>query len=1405
MKRSNSTSWFLRGWTLMSMMLCMLAWGQTAQAQHCTIACNDNIQVSLGTDCRAVITYDLVLEDADNSRICSPNGPQAFVITVLDHLDRVVAQTGTDKDYITCEDVANNDGNVFRVSAKHWATGNNCWGTITVEDKIKPEIYCQDVNLWCNQPFTPEYIECNIGAGFGYPRTQDNCDELSAPVYYPNLNDVDCGDITLSYEDNIIDDDCVNNLSAIIERTWTAVDASGNEASCVQYIYLFRVNVYSLNLDFALPNYTGLPGDRPAIQRTKANNCAPNTDPGLLLGGNCPDGEGNLVGETTRPGNGGTTGEPTGFPMIHGIPVTKAGANGFQYPWDSYGFCEINVEYKDHVVDVCPGSYKILRTWKLIDWCTNDIREHTQIIKVVDEEAVIACPGDQTTTTDINSKDCVATYDLPDGLIWEACGVVNSAYVSIIGTRQVQRPYASWAEEEYYVLERRPGTIVGAASGDPVVVDFGSMKLPGPDCTKDAEVYQVIYEYIDKCGNEASCTYTVTVTDGTKPTPVCETVTTITVGQDCQASVDAALFDRGSFDNCDDELTFYARRKDNPGSEFAKHVSFNEEDVWKSAEGTSCLVELLVVDCHGNENTCWVEVFVDDKQKPVVTVEDATICCGDLENNGVIPADLVPDPVVTDNCPGYTIEVEVSDWRNDCYIGTVTYTYTATDRHGNVSEPVDQVITVVDCTPLTVEFPEDVTFECTTAGGTGFGDPIDPDVTGRPVASGDDCELVAVSYEDEVFRVSDDACFKVVRTWTVIDWCQYDPLHPSDAAFFSASQIIKVIDNTPPVLEAPADEEVCIDEKNACATAVVVGAPSYDDCSSEVRIRAEWSYVADADYCGVSRTGVVADASQGFISPVLEPGTLTVTFIADDGCNNVTKDDAVYLIEDCKNPTPYARDGIRVEIHPAGEITVWASDLDLGSFDNCDGCAANGVRVSFSPDPDDTQRTFTCDDIGTNYVELWVTDQGFNQDYVETFVIVQDNLGVCKKDGATADGMATVAGRVANVNGELIEQVTVSVNGNAAATQAVTGAAGNYNFDLSVGGDYTITPEKDLNPLNGVSTYDLVLLRKHVLGTELLDNPYNLIAADINKSGSITTFDMVELRKVILQVEPTFADNESWRFVDAGYEFTTENALAENYNEVYNINNLDNDMNIDFVAVKVGDLNGTAIPNSLVGTAEARTAGKLTLNATDRLVEAGQTVTVEFTADMANKAGYQFTLDFNGLQMVDLVEGTAKAENFNTNLANRGLLATSWDGTAADEALFAVTFKATTTGQLSELISVNSDLVAAEAYTNAGDVLDVALNFNASEAVSASFELYQNTPNPFTGETVIGFNLPEAGTATLRVLDVQGKVLLQQKGDFVKGANQISINSKSLSATGVLYYQLESADNVATKKMIVIE
>jgi len=86
-----------------------------------------------------------------------------------------------------------------------------------------------------------------------------------------------------------------------------------------------------------------------------------------------------------------------------------------------------------------------------------------------------------------------------------------------------------------------------------------------------------------------------------------------------------------------------------------------------------------------------------------------------------------------------------------------------------------------------------------------------------------------------------------------------------------------------------------------------------------------------------------------------------------------------------------------------------------------------------------------------------------------------------------------------------------------------------------------------------------------------------------------------------------------------------------------------------------------------------------------------------------------------------------------------------------------------------------------------------------------SFVLYQNTPNPFSKETYIKFELLKSSEVTLTIYDPKGKVLKTYEGDFEKGKNQIRVNGKDLLVHGILYYQVTTPDQILSKKMIFID
>jgi hypothetical protein len=263
--------------------------------------------------------------------------------------------------------------------------------------------------------------------------------------------------------------------------------------------------------------------------------------------------------------------------------------------------------------------------------------------------------------------------------------------------------------------------------------------------------------------------------------------------------------------------------------------------------------------------------------------------------------------------------------------------------------------------------------------------------------------------------------------------------------------------------------------------------------------------------------------------------------------------------------------------------------------------------------------------------------------------------------------------------------------------------------------------------------------------------------------------------------------------------------------EVLNFNNLNaNQLNASFVAIKVGDVNGSAQVNADGDSENRNFAGTLVLETANQTVKAGEEVRVSLSAADMAVLGYQFTLNFDAaaLSLTDIIEGVASAENFGTTKLAEGALTTSWNVTEArmlnaNEALFTLVFTANQAAELSRALSVSSRYTAAEAYGANGELLNVQLSFNGQVA-AAGFELYQNVPNPFKGVTTIGFNLPEATKATLKIMDVSGKMIRLIEGEYAQGYNEVRVSGLS-GATGVLYYQLDTPTASASKKMIIIE
>jgi hypothetical protein len=311
-----------------------------------------------------------------------------------------------------------------------------------------------------------------------------------------------------------------------------------------------------------------------------------------------------------------------------------------------------------------------------------------------------------------------------------------------------------------------------------------------------------------------------------------------------------------------------------------------------------------------------------------------------------------------------------------------------------------------------------------------------------------------------------------------------------------------------------------------------------------------------------------------------------------------------------------------------------------------------------------------------------------------------------------------------------------------------------------------------------------------------------MIAADANASNSITTIDIVEVRKLILGIYQELPNNTSWRFVDRDFVFpVANNPFTTSFPQSKLLINVSGDiLGEDFVALKVGDVNGNAVANNLVSP-EERSVGTLLFDVADQEVTAGSEVRVSFRAALP-VAGYQFTLQFDGLELLDVLPGAGMTREHFGIFPNA--LTTSFEG--SEPGVFTVVFKAWRSGSLRQMVQVSSQITRAEAYNTEG-LLDVALRFSKdgnTNIAGVGFELYQNQPNPFDSKTVVGFHLPEASDAVLTVTDETGRLIYRHKGSYLKGYNSVVLDRMVLGNGGMLYYQLETAFGRASKKMIQI-
>ena len=388
------------------------------------------------------------------------------------------------------------------------------------------------------------------------------------------------------------------------------------------------------------------------------------------------------------------------------------------------------------------------------------------------------------------------------------------------------------------------------------------------------------------------------------------------------------------------------------------------------------------------------------------------------------------------------------------------------------------------------------------------------------------------------------------------------------------TQIISVVDNVPPSILPGNTRKFNLNEIDCQATIqfyVIVK----DDCTNnsfkgrsvQIRKKDTGSIVKEFNaFPGYFKS----DTCQLQLGTFPEGEYITTITIAD-ACGNATTGNVYFTVEDKSIISGICvlqlNTSLTMEGTDSQGVTIHYKDFLQDSDSEIKDCSGPVkyflVRDSstFRPQYNTTgykSIRLGCSDLeqGLVTLRLYKMDSKGNYHFCKVYVKLNDHLNVC------GNQLTNIGGKIKLANGFILSGFQVTLAGTTHYT--TTNSEGIFKFsDLNVDKKYTLNITKENQYLEGVSTYDLLLINRHILGIKPITNKYSLVAADVNNSGSITTLDMVLLRKMILQIEKKFPNNTNWHFFDKNQQ----EIISFYPKEPWNID--------EIIGIKTGDVSST--------------------------------------------------------------------------------------------------------------------------------------------------------------------------------------------------------------------------------------
>jgi len=311
---------------------------------------------------------------------------------------------------------------------------------------------------------------------------------------------------------------------------------------------------------------------------------------------------------------------------------------------------------------------------------------------------------------------------------------------------------------------------------------------------------------------------------------------------------------------------------------------------------------------------------------------------------------------------------------------------------------------------------------------------------------------------------------------------------------------------------------------------------------------------------------------------------------------------------------------------------------------------------------------------------------------------------------------------------------------------------------------------------------------------------------------------------MILGKTALFTEQASWIFLSSDdvlpVHYSVAKVLAANRTVQ---TPLETESGFDFVGIKRGDVNGSAVVNTSLQTVSSRNSKVFSLLTEDVWLEPNTTYTIPFTfSEEQLLDGFQLALLTENLSLLSINDEPIEEGIHNTkeNVAwyaptLQELRVNTTAVTTLSAAPFTLRIQAKQAGYLSQFLSLNQRTFKNEAYTDDLEVKEIDLSYESTTTTELTESLAANQqwtqarenikvyPNPSTDYIFVENNtvksIPSTNTEIL-LMDMSGQILTSILADNLQPTTSIAMN-KYASGT---YFIKVNRDGLAsfTQKII---